>query len=1020
MFFKHTTYWVLLIISFIVPAYGNERTSELNNEYSVELLTEEDGFVSSVIYSIVQDKQGILWFGTGENGVMKYDGRKVSLIEYNPLNDKGLSHNDAGNLMLDHTGKIWVGTWGGGANVYEPETGDFTHFSKNPQNPNSLSSNRIQSLLHDQEHNIWLGSYDQGLSLYLGQNNFKNIGKIEGDKTSLSHNRVWDIENKDKNNLWIATSFGLNLLDKNNLTFTHYFPEPENLSPTGANEIRSILKTSKNEIYLGTQKGPFKFNFETKIFTPITMTNGDYLGQVNSMIEDRNGNIWIVSSKGLFRQSKSRSHIERFELKHNTGLRIVFEDSSRTIWVTNETHGIYKIVPHRKFKSINSTMLKAPNAITVDRNGDLLIVTSLTELYKWHVSSQTLEKLSSPVFSDENTNQANRLLEMPIVFPDNNDNIWIAQDSNLAKFNLKTQKIELLKYPETDPWHKSFRELRALNMDKEGNLLIGTYKNGIYRYNPANKSFFLLDDSFGLSHPEVSEIFVDKDQNVWVGTGDGLNIWDNKFQRFISFENDENKIDGLLGNTIQDIHQSRDGNIWIATQKGLNLYLPKAKSFKHYGRKNGLPTSLVRGISDDMNGFLWLTTNKGISKLDPLTGKVTNFDRYNGLLGLNYYPHSLIKANNETMFASSQRGIEFFNSAPVVTNNRDFNVVLTGFKRMGKPVNLNKPYSYVKDIYLTHKDYFFSFEFSVLDFIAPNKNQYAYKLEGYDDNWINIGNRNVASFTNLDGGTYKFLVKATNSSGKWGNNLLSINLHIAPPSWKSWWAYTFYILMGMLSIILFVYFRTQLQRNEIARQKQFVLSLEEQVIEKTASLKTQAQDLIEANKKLEILTYQDGLTGLYNRRYFDQKLSEELSRHFRQKQPLSLIIADIDHFKPYNDFYGHQQGDSCLKEVAECIRTSVGRITDANCRYGGEEFAIILPNTTVEESTIVAERLCRAVEDLKIPHGKSDTSSFITLTLGVVTTTSEEKVSADSIVLGADKALYQGKSAGRNRVIRAD
>lgn len=1017
MFTKHCTYLFIFIISLVIPAYSNDNSSALINEYSVEMLTEEDGFVSSEIYSIIQDHQGMLWFGTAENGVMRYDGQKVTLFEYDSINTNGLSHNDAGNLMLDHDGNIWIGTWGGGANFYNPKTGIFKHFNHDPQQSNSLSSNRIQSLFHDQEGGIWLGTYDQGLNKYLDEKKFEHIQKVEGVESSLSHNRIWDIENNNNDSLWIATSFGLNLYDKKQNTFSHFFPAPDNPTPTGANEIRNILKTTKNEIYVGTQKGPFSFNKTEGYFTELKENDGQSLGQVNSMIEDHKGDIWIVSSKGLFRKSNTEGQIERLDLTNNNSLRIVFEDSSKTIWVTSETHGIYKIVPHRKFKSINRAVLTAPNAITVDSKGDIFIATSASELYKWHVSSQKLEKLSSPIFNDD---EKNRLLEMPIILPDNQNNVWIAQGNALGKFNLITKKIELLKYPKSDPNAEEFRELRALNIDQHGNLLIGTYKNGIYRYNPLNKSFIHFDDSFRLSHPEVLEIFKDNEQNIWVGTGDGLNLWVEAKQQFIAFKSDRNKTDSLLGKNVQDIHQSKDGKIWIATQKGLNLYLPDTRTFKHFDRKNGLPTSLIRAIADDKNGDLWLTTNKGISQLNPISGNVVNFDQYNGLSGINYYPHSLVSGKNGILFTSSQRGIEFFDTAPTEKNNNEFNVVLTGFNKMGQSVKLATPYSYVTDIHLSYLDYFFSFEFSVLDFTSPNKNLYAYKLEGYDDNWINTGNRNVASFTNLDGGTYKFLVKATNSSGKWGKKLLSINLHISPPPWKTWGAYILYTVVIIMAILIFIYFKTRIQQKEINRQKQFVLTLEEQVIEKTASLNTQAQDLIEANKQLEILTYQDGLTGLYNRRYFDMKLAEELNRHYRQKQPLSLIIADIDHFKPFNDFYGHQKGDDCLKQVAQCIRTNTARITDANCRYGGEEFAIILPNTSIEESAFIANRLCLAVEHLEIIHEKSATSAFVTLTLGVVTIPPGQKVSADSIVLSADNALYLGKSKGRNCVTRAD
>jgi signal transduction histidine kinase/ligand-binding sensor domain-containing protein/DNA-binding response OmpR family regulator len=851
---NHVICFVILFIGTIAPAYSNESTSKLINEYSVKVLTEEDGFISSEIYSIIQDNQGLLWFGTAENGVMRYDGRKTTLFQFDSMSSNGLSHNDAGNLMLDHAGNIWIGTWGGGASLYEPKTGSFSNFIHDPLRLASISSNRIQSLFHDQEDNIWLGSYDKGLSRYLGNNSFEHITKTDDSPSSLSHNRIWDIENNNSNSLWVATSYGLNLYDKTKQTFSHFFPAPENKTPTGANEIRSILKTSKDKLYVGTQQGPFSFDKENGLFTRLKTLDNQYLDQVNSMIEDQEGYVWFVTSKGLFRQSNTGPQIEQFDLGNNKGLRIIFEDSSRTIWVTSETHGIYKLVPHRKFKSINSPELTAPNGITTDANGDLVIVSSSSQLYKWQVSSQKLATLSAPIFSDENGYGANRLLENPIIFLDDNNSLWVAQDEGLAKFNLDTQHLELLTYPKTDPNHKEFRELRALNMDQYGYLWIGTYKNGVYRYNPSTKIFTHLNESLGLSHPEVLKIFKDSEQNMWVGTGNGVNLWQADEQKFISFQSNKKKSDSLLGNIVQDIHQSGNGNVWIATQKGLNLYLPETKTFKHFDKNNGLPTSLIRAIADDKSGHLWLTTNKGISRLDPLSGKVTNFDSYNGLLGMNYYPNSLVKGANETFFTSSQRGIEYFSALDIETTNDEFNLILTGFNKMGQPIKLDRPYSYVTDIELTYHDYFFSFEFSVLDFISPNKNKYAYKLEGYDDNWIEVGNRNIASFTNLDGGTYKLLVKATNSSGEWGKKLLSINLYISPPPWKTWWAYSLYVLLTLIVVFITIYLRTRLQQTEIDRQKQFVLTLEEQVTEKTASLKTQAKDLITALKKSEEAT----------------------------------------------------------------------------------------------------------------------------------------------------------------------
>jgi signal transduction histidine kinase/ligand-binding sensor domain-containing protein/DNA-binding response OmpR family regulator len=960
-------FFILLAVT-ITSADSKGQSSKLINEYSVEQLTADDGFVSSEIYSIVQDRQGLIWFGTAENGVMRYDGRKVSLFEFDSLSENGLSHNDAGNLMLDRNGKIWVGTWGGGANLFDPETGQFENFIHNPQRNDSISSTRIQSLFHDQENAIWLGSYDKGLNRYIGNNTFERIEKGQ-DKNSLSHNRIWDIEDNDINSLWVATSYGLNLFDKRTQSFTSFFPDNDNDTPTGANEIRNILKTSKGKLYVGTQQGPFLFDKANGIFTRLKINQGEVTDQVNSMIEDQEGYIWFVTSKGLYRQSNSNAQIEKFQLENNHGLRIVFQDSSKTIWVTSETHGIYKLVPHRKFKSIKSSELVAPNGIATDVNGDLLIVSSTSQLYRWQVLSQRLEKLSEAIFSEKNGFEGSRLLEKPIVFQDKNKNVWVAQDEGLAKFNLNTKQLDLITYPKDDINQKEFRELRALNVDQYGILWIGTYKNGIYQYNPVTKKFVHMDDSLGLSHPEVSEIFKDNDQNMWVGTGDGVNLWNDQTKRFISFKYDKEKPGSLSGSIVQDVHQCRNGKIWIATQRGLNLYLPESNSFKHFDRENGLPTSLIRAVSDDKNGHLWLTTNKGISKLDPYTGQVINYDSHNGLIGSNYYPNSLVKGSNETLFTSSQRGIEFFNTISIESEQSDFNIVLTGFNKMGQSFKLDKPYSYITDIQLSYLDYFFSFEFSALDFISPNKNQYAYKLEGYDDNWIDIGNRNVASFTNLDGGKYTFLVKASNSNGKWSDNLLSINLTISPPPWKTWWAYSFYLFFVLITVFIFIYLRTRFQRAELSRQMDFVVALEEQVSEKTASLKAQAHDLTEALKKAEEATKLKseflanmsheirtpmngvlGMLGLLKGSGLTKEQAHRLSIANSSANSLLILINDI------LDFSKIEAGKLELEFIDFNLRNLIGKLTESLALSAQKkDIEIILDLTDIKLSSVKSD-----------------------------------------------------------------
>ncbi|NDW20928.1 hybrid sensor histidine kinase/response regulator [Alteromonas hispanica] len=851
-FFLHVLYVSFLF--FLLSAKGYSAASDtLTNDYSIDQFTATDGFVSSEIYSIIQDQQGFIWFGTAENGVMRYDGKNVKLYEASSDAVKGLSHNDAGNLMLDKNGNIWVGTWGGGVNKYSPTTGKFQRFLHDPDNANSISSNRVQSLFHDKTGDIWLGTYNKGLNRYLGNGKFQRVQREEDSQVGLSHNRIWDIIDNDEKTLWVATSYGLNLLNKDTLTATYYFPDKSNETATGANEVRSLLLASDGRFYVATQEGPFLFLPESGVFIPQLTKDGKALGQVNSMIEDHEGIVWFVTTNGLFRRSQSDNEVQKTDFGFDNGLRIIFEDHTHTKWITSEVHGIFKLSPRRKVKIIDSELLVAPNGIELDENGDVLIVNAKAEVYKWKTGEQRLHRVSNSVFSSFDDYAENGVIERPIILPIENNRFWVAQDDFLVRFDAATKDVTRVEYPKDDAEYRHFREFRALALDDNDNLWIGTYKNGVYVYNNDSNTFEHLTQKDGLPHPETLAIFKDRDGNMWVGTGKGVSVWREDEKRFDTFSSTE-KNNSLLGNIVEDIYQSRNGNIWVATQKGLNLYQPDTQSFKRFSEQQGLPAPLIRAVSDGENEGLWLTTNKGIFLYDPYKQQALNYNSSSKFAGQNYYSSSLLKSSQGTFFTSSQRGIEYFNYEKSDQQELNANIVLTDFSVMGEPASTDTPLSYVKDVYLSHEDYFFSFEFALLDLSAATVPHFAYKLEGYDEQWIDIGNYNNVSFTNLNGGTYTLLVRALKQNGEWSSAQLAVNVHVESKPWKTWWAYTLYGVLLTATVMLIIYLRTRLHQTEITKQKRFVQVLEQQVSEKTASLELQARELKVALNKAEEAT----------------------------------------------------------------------------------------------------------------------------------------------------------------------
>ena len=924
---------LLRMISVVAFCLLSHITLAQDTNYKIELLSEDDGFVSSEIYSIIQDYQGFLWFGTAENGLMNYDGKKVSVFENDIGNPSSLSHNNAGNILLEKSGAIWVGTWGGGANRYDPKTNIFQHFKNDPSNDTSLSSNRVQSIHQDAQGTLWFGTYADGLNRQSEDHEvFERFQHDDAIETTISNNRIWVIRDAGPNSLWVGTSYGLNFYNKKTKEFKAYLPAPESSATSGKNQIRHIMQSKQGDLYLGTEGGVLVFNQKEETFQAIKGTDQNPIGKIYSLIEDRSGLIWAASDVGLFQFMPELKSFSRIEMPYEGAIRIVFQDKQGIIWATSETYGIYKITRNRNFFELNGNKLQSPNGLIRDFDGNLIIATADGTLCRVQKGTKAITELSSDIFSSLPLDSAARknARQMrsykPVLHQTSDTTLWFAQQSSLLKYQIDTGVA-------TEIRHTGIEEVRAINSTVDGRIWVGTYKNGLHVYDTTKDEFeHLMPQSgnpFSLSHAEVLVMYRDKQNRLWVGTGKGLNLWDDEKKRFHTFKERPDDKTSLLGNIIQAIYQTSDGVIWVGTKKGLNRLDENTNKFQRFTTQNGLNSGLIKSISDDDDGNLWLATNKGITKLNPETNAIRNYDQDDGLLGVKYYTDALAKTDDGHIFISGPRGIDYFNPLQIKQSKNNAKVVLTGFRKMGSATLLDKPFPYVENIYLSYHENFFSLEFAALDLYAPKKNKYAYMLEGFDKEWIHIGNQNTASYTNLDGGTYLFKVKTSNGDDEWSDGGLAVTIAITPPLWKTWWAYCLYILAFIFGLFVYVKFKTHAQNVEIHQQKLFVETLEHQVSQKTASLSEKTTALEAANIELEHLTYTDALSGLYNRRYFDRNLMQEITRHKRQKETLALVICDIDYFKLYNDHYGHIGGDNCIQKVSACMGSIVNRSSDS-------------------------------------------------------------------------------------------
>jgi hypothetical protein len=335
----------------------------------------------------------------------------------------------------------------------------------------------------------------------------------------------------------------------------------------------------------------------------------------------------------------------------------------------------------------------------------------------------------------------------------------------------------------------------------------------------------------------VVSLHIDSQNTLWIGTwGGGLNeldlnnpkSWDAALASFIQYRNVTDDPSSLSEDSVWTIHESVDGYLWLGTQLGLNRFDPAEKTFKHYTEKQGLPNNVVLGILEDDSGHLWITTNNGLAQFNPQSGKFTIYDSSDGLQSNEFNSNAYYRASNGTMYIGGINGFNLFNPEEIKPNPVPPPVVLTGFDVFNEPLSIDL--SGREPIRLNYRQDFISFEFAAFDFQAPQKNQYAYMLEGFNEDWIHAGNRRYATYTNLPGGQYIFRVKASNSDGIWNETGAAIPVMIAPPVWRTWW------FNGALIVVLGVLVASGFRMRFNSIQEQNV-RLETEVSERTSELR---------------------------------------------------------------------------------------------------------------------------------------------------------------------------------------
>ncbi len=946
----------LIILVFLARHAANAQ------QYSFRYFGYQDGLTNLAVESIYQDRVGFIWVNT-ENGIYRYDGTGFEPFGQDkgiaPQNDVAFGDAPDGSLLA-----------GGSFGLYRFSGGRFEELS-----PTVHSISATQGIQSDGKGHTYLATSDglAELSLQPGQQGFayRLFPRPEGASNAEAHSVFLDGDT-----IWYGC--GAEICRRQGQEISVLGRE----SGLPRDQWRAVVKDRDGTLWAsGAETGLLERPSGQMLFKkPNAPEIATALRGIPAL--DSDGRVLLPSPTGLFISTRNGWH----RIDRAAGLRgtvdAVFEDRQQSLWVGLAGHGMAKWRGYRQWETY-----------TVDTG------------------------LGSDVVYE--------------ILPRPDGSVWVATGSGLyhglpQKFGYAWKPfVPLINVP-----------VHSLQSDSDGNLWAGTDGKGVARIRVATGACDWLGAQQGLTSAHVYTLRFDREHRLWAATQGGLFMAQAPYARFM-------RSPGLPQRLFWTVAESKDGSIWSGGAGGLYRY--HGGEWSNWNRASGLSNQEVLSIGAGPDGSVWVgySYGGGIDRVQPVANdgiKIEKGVQRPGTTGIVYFlnfdssgrlwagtDHGVDVRNgshwghydlNDGLawddcdlngFAESpdthaywigtSGGLSRFAPRPHGVRNEPVHVVFTRMLLGANDITgLQNPSFDLKDSTLTA-------QFSAVNVADQNEVLFRYRLQGARSQWTETTQHGL-QLVNMAPGRYQLEVEAGDGLGTWSGHPATYAFTILQPWYRTWWFIAICVLVPLLAVFAVLRLRVAAARG---REQELIRLVEE----KTA-------DLQRANEELLRLSSTDSLTGLANRRTFDRTLEKECARIRRSTTRLSLILFDVDHFKALNDTLGHQRGDVCLAMLAGEMERIARRSVDLAARFGGEEFAMILPNTGVEGARLVAEAVRQAFADLNLEHPASPIASYLTVSAGVATAAHEYLCSPEELIAAADQALYAAKRRGRNRVIAAD
>jgi signal transduction histidine kinase/ligand-binding sensor domain-containing protein/DNA-binding response OmpR family regulator len=832
-----------LFVALIWPFMMNGQAPE----FRFTQLNISHGLSNNQVNCIFKDDRGFMWFGT-MSGLNRYDGYGFKTYRHREEDSTTIMDDHVSTIVEGPDRKLWIrtqSTW----NLYDPLTEKFTRRSDLYLLSKGLPIDGLVTILK-QEKDYFFIYADAGVYRVPADEKPVQLKTTRIEKGNP--NPITCAALDSKNYLWLVRYNGL--LEKYDTDQDKKLVQTQILQRQvlRVNQGFSIFIDRQDEIWIyqrNTSEGIYQYNparnsiqryHENSV--PLALSSNTVTG----VAQDAAGQIWITTDHGGANIINSTRDAVRV-LKSKEGdpgyiaenaLYAVYPDNQGIVWLGTYKKGIsyydpnslqFPLVRHQPADR-NSLPFEDINAFVEDKKGNLWIGSNGGGLIYYDRQKNNFKQYRH---QPSNTNSLCNDVIVAL-YLDHQDKLWIGTyQGGMDCFDGKT--FTHYRHNDQDPNSLADNKVFAIYEDRNLNLWVGMLNAGLDRLDRKTNTFYhhSLAVPNTLHHDNVTSLVEDSRGNLWIGTSWGIDVLDKSSGRFINYTAENSR---LSYNSVNGIMEDNNGNIWVATQRGLNV-LPRGKTeFISFGIKDGLPDNTILDIVQDNQKKLWISTKSGLSKIEIITGdagaiaiRCMNYTEHDGLQGREFNRYAAYKTRSGELIFGGAYGFNLFKPELLKTPVVEPPVVLTDFQlfnrtvAVGEKVNddpvLLQSITETNELKLAHHQNDFTIQFAALGYSNAAKIRYAYLLEGFNKEWIIAnGNTRMATYTNMDPGDYTFRVKSSNADGGWNEETIALQLSIAPPFWKTPWAYVLYTLV----LAALIYF----SRQQIIRKEQVRMQLQ--------------------------------------------------------------------------------------------------------------------------------------------------------------------------------------------------